>query len=197
MLHEHNNAIHNAVVIFRKRINCFGNQTPLRIIERYNTVMHFRKDGITIMFEGSEAEFTGDGSLIKEFFTMYEHITKLECFNRATKHELVVYAVDTTIESEEHEYLAKNPIQQDLIEYACVYHYKLNNYDIHFTIGNFIKNDVEKYDLSPFKTKNNEDLFDSTKGKMCEVKVIELEHDPSLNKLKKVIRDVNKQIELF
>lgn len=167
------------------------------IFTEFNTVMHFRKDGITIMFEGSDTNFLSDSSLIKEFFVMYESITHLECYSKTTRHDLIVYAVDTSNPVNDKDFIKKNPIPEKLIEFACIYHYKLDNYDINLSFGNFISNDIEKYDIAPFKTKFNEDLFGAENGKMCEVRLLYEDIKPSLSKLKKIIYDINKQIQLF
>ncbi len=167
------------------------------IFAEYNTVMHFRKDGITIMFEGNETDFLSDSSLIREFFVMYEQITQLECYSRTTKHDLIIYAVDISKQVSDSDYLKINPCPEKLLEFACVYTYVWKNYDVNITFGDFILNDIEKYELSPFKTNHNKELFSAKFGKMCEVRFLEEEKEPSLSKLKKIIRDANKQIKLF
>jgi hypothetical protein len=167
------------------------------IFTEYNTIMHFRKDGITIMFEGSDSEFLSDSSLVKEFFVMYESITHLECYSKTTRHDLTVYAVNPAEPIKNTDFIKFNPVPEKLIEFACIYHYKMSDNDINLTFGNFIPNDIEKYDLSPFKTKHNEDLFKAENGKMCEVRLMSDEEKPTFSKLKKVVYDVNKQIQYF
>jgi len=166
------------------------------IFTDYDTVMHFRKDGITIMFEGDENTFFSDSSLIKEYFTMYESIVALDCFTKTQKHDLLIYGVDTENPAYSSDYL-KVKCPEELIDFACTYHYNYKNYEIHKTIGDFIPSDIEKYELSPFKTKQNQDLFEVERGKMCEFRMIEITHEPSLPKLKKLITEANKQIDKF
>lgn len=167
------------------------------IFSDFNTVMHFRKDGITIMFEGNETDFTGDNSLVKEFFVMYDSITRLECFSRTTRQDIILYAVDPSKPVNNEDFLKNNPIPEKLKEFACTYHYHYNTFDIHLTFGNYLFTDIEKYDLSPFKTKHNEDLFGSENGRMCEVRLVSEDNKPSLSHLKKMIHNANKHIQLF
>lgn len=173
------------------------NESLKLVFTEYNTVMHFRKDGVTIMFEGSDDTFLSDSSLLKEYFMMYNKIRNLDCYSRTSKHDLLVHAVDTEKKIESSDYLKINPYKEKMIDFACVYHYSYKNYDINISFGDYKLSDIEKYDLSPFKSPENKDLFNPEVGMICELRLVTDESEPTFAKLKKLFYDVNAQIKLI
>ena len=137
------------------------------IFTEYNCIIHLRKDGITIMFEGDEEMFMTDAGLLKEFFVMYNNITELECYGKTIRHDFIVYSVDVSNPINNTDYLKFNPIKAELTEFACVYTYNFKNYNINFTFGDFIPNDISRYELSPFSAEQNIDLV-SADGSIIE-----------------------------
>jgi hypothetical protein len=153
------------------------------IFNDFFSLIQFRKDGISIVCEGDFAQLSGNGEgIIHEFFSLYEHTSKLECFGKTIKHELIVRSVDIKEVIDISKYLPINPVKEPLIDFACVYHFNYKDYETYVTTGNFVQTDITRYELSLFNTERNKDLKDAENGKMIEVKISSSETSPDISK---------------
>lgn len=167
------------------------------ILPDFCSIIQCRKDGISLMYEGDIGTLIGDEGIIHDFYNIYEKITHLECYSKTNRHDLIVYGVDTTRSASLDEYIKINPIKDSMIDFACTYHFDWKKHDINVTIGNFIHEDVTKYDLSPFKSKFNEDLFSSKDGKVCEVRISYKDTSPNFIKFKSLINTAEHNLKIF
>lgn len=167
------------------------------IFKDFNSIIHCRKDGITIMVEDDVDTIKGDAGLMQEFFNIYEKIKGLPNFSKIHQHDLLVYAVDVDKKGEIDDYISYNPLSEDISDFACTYTFERKGVDIKFTIGGFINDDIKKYDLMPFKTSKNDDLLDAKDGTMCELKATEKITDVSFGKFKTLLHTAEFTIKQF
>lgn len=172
------------------------NESGRLVFQDLNSIIQCRKDGITLVVEGDLKDAMAEHGAIHEFFAMYESITKLECFSKTLRHDILVNSVDTTRTLESTEYIKVNPFN-NLIDFAVTYHFEYKKYDVHFSIGNFVQSDIQKFDLTPFKSTHNADLKEAKIGITTESRVAAKETTPDFFKFKSICDVVERNLKLF
>jgi hypothetical protein len=173
------------------------NESIRLIFTDYNALIQCRKDGLSLMYEGDIDDLIKDSGLIHDFFTILENISKVPCFSKMSRHDAIVHAVDTSKKVNVADFISKNPIKVPLIDFAVTYHYLWKGTDIHVTTGDFINADIAKYDLTPFKTKFNEDLAKAETGEMCEIRTSTKENSLNFTKFKSLLGMIDYNLNLF
>lgn len=160
-----------------------------------------RKEGITMIFEGDIEQLKSPNSIISVFWKIYEKISNLQGFKKASRHSLIVHAVDLKEDEyvknllKENKYLAVNPFGK-LSEFGCVYEFEKDDNEFKFEFGNYNNNDIKKHDLRPFNTEASEELVDRV-GIMCRAEIREKCHSPNHTRFKALGNTITDTITSF
>jgi hypothetical protein len=166
----------------------------IRMIFMTETIALFiRKEGITFLFEGDVNDLKNQTGVIKFFWDIYEKIKTFKGYKKTHKHSLIVHAVKI-LEKQAIEDILKdcpcfkvNPFGV-LDDFAANYEFKKDEKLYKFTFGHYSEKDIKIYDLTPFKTEANKELFDNA-GLMCKLDIFEDCKAPSFSKFKSLLAD--------
>jgi len=177
------------------------NESIRLIFKNEQMALSLRKEAMTIIFEGDVKEFKNPNSPIKIFWDIYEKIKELEGYSRTIRQHLIIHAVEIGDKEnikkilEKNPYLSLNPFGA-LDEFCCVYEFKKKDIQYKLEFGNYSEKDIKKHDLTPFKTKYNEDLVNNV-GLMGRLEVTEIEKNPTFNKLKTLLFESSAMLTPF
>ncbi len=166
----------------------------IRMIFVTETIALFiRKEGITFLFEGDVNDLKNQTGVIKFFWDIYEKIKAFKGFKKTHKHSLIIHAVKI-LEKPAIETILNdcpsftiNPFGV-LDDFAANYEFRKNEKSYKFIFGNYSEKDIKRYDLTPFKTEANKELFGNV-GLMCKLDVFEDCSTPSFSKFKSLLAD--------
>lgn len=174
----------------------------IRLIFSTETIALFiRKEGITFLFEGDIIDLKNQTGVIKFFWDIYEKIKTFKGYKKTNRHSLFAHAVDIKGKDEINDVLSNNPYFKlnpfgKLDEFASIYDFKKNERTYKFTFGNYSEKDIKNYELTPFKTEYNNELFDNV-GLMCRLEIFEDCNNPSFNKFKTLLSDAENIISSY
>lgn len=166
-----------------------------------NFAIVFKKENIIFLFEGDINDLKNQNGIIKLFWDLYEKAKNFYGYTKTVRHYLTVHAVsirpreevDRILES--NPYLSNNPFGQ-LEEFSCVYQFQNDDIAYKFYFGNYSDKDIKIHDLSPFKSKYNQDLT-SNFGMMGRMEVIHPDKNPTFGKFKSLIIKAENNLSLF
>jgi len=184
----------------------FGHENVRYRIENENTInelvrlvfddlymgLSFRKDGLTMIYNGSSSDLKRSDVQMEYFWEIYERVKSLKGYTRTVMHTMKLHAVEIR-SVEETQQVKKNSIKylsinhDDLEDFLVNYIYKKSGIDFSIGIGNYSERDIDKQDLMPFKNKSNEDLNGNV-GVMCVLEMKEKCSSPTFNKFKENIK---------
>jgi len=173
---ENENTIHESIRLI------FNNEHILFLLN---------KQSIILLFEGPVSDLKNQSGPIRFFWDMYEKIKTLKNYTKTTRHLLVAQSVDFRTKDEvenilnENPYFTQNPFGP-LKEFSCIYEFEESEIKYNINFGNYNKNDIEKQDLTPFKTDFNKDLFENV-GLIGRIEANEKEKNPSYSKFKSLL----------
>jgi hypothetical protein len=153
--------------------------------------LQFKKDGVAFVFEGDASLVKKSGNPVLEmFFKIFNDITRLKHYSRTTRHRMTLDAVRFTERSKTEELLYNNPFIKNpfgkLTEFASVLIFNYEGKEVKLQVGNYFEADIKKYDLTPLKTKFNQELFGQT-GLMAQITVQEAISSGSFSKFKDLL----------
>ncbi len=158
--------------------------------------LFIRKEGISIVFEGDVTELKDQNGVMKPFWDIFERIKDFQGYSKSHRHSIVVHSVEL-LEQEKYEeilktppYLVLNPFK-NLTDFACVYESKSQESEYRFHFGAYSNVDLNRHDLSPFKTKHNSDLKDGT-GLLIRCEIKKAEKNPGFGKFKSLLNEAEK-----
>jgi len=178
------------------------NESIRLIYNQEHMAIAFRKEGLTIVYEGEEGDLKNQNGVMKLFWDLFERTQKFKGYRKTVKHSVILKAVQImdkdNVENilKDTKYLKINPFGQ-LTDFGCIYEFHKNDRFHKFDFGNYSEKDVETHDLSPFKTKDNSDLFDGNIGLMCHSEVREDSNNVSFSKFKSILNDAENMIKDF
>lgn len=161
----------------------------------------FRKDGITIVFDGESKDLKNQNGVIKLFWDLYERVKKLQGYRKTTKHSLICVGVFIMKEDgvknilKNPKYFSTNPFGP-LNEFCCVYEFEKDEKYYKFDFGNYSEKDIKKHDLQPFKAEFNKDLIEGF-GLMCRTEIQEKSSTASFSKFKSLLTETEKLISSY
>lgn len=165
-------------------------------------VLQFRKEGITLLYEGDISIVKKKNPVVDIFFEIFERIKKFDGFIKTTRHKIVLDSVEIIDDEElvnkelKNNTFLKNPFT-DLNDFSCVYEFLKEDKKCIFEFGIYNERDIKRYDLSPLRTDYNSDLSKGKTGFMCRT-TVELESDViSYSKFKNLIEDSENIIQQF
>jgi len=170
------------------------------IFKNENIAIFLRKEGLTLLFEGDVEELKNQNGIIRFFWELYEKVKSFKGYTRTTRHALTVHAVNIQdrqgIEEllKNNAYFSKNPFQ-NVSDFSCIYQFKTDDAEFRFEFGNYSEKDIKTHDLTPFKTKFNEDLIDGF-GLMGRLDASEIEKNPTFSKFKTLLSKSEKILSL-
>lgn len=166
-------------------------ETARLIFKAENMAIILRKEAITFFYEGEIKPLKESTGPLKIFWDLFEKVKKFKDFNSASRHNLILHAVDLKNEdqmksiSKENPYLKQNPFGE-LSEFACVYEFTQEKVEHKLQIGNFSKKDIKPHELRFFKTEYNSDLLEGI-GIMGRLELSEMEKSPTYSKMKSLL----------
>jgi hypothetical protein len=171
------------------------------IFQNEHIALFLRKEGFSIVFEGDTMELQEANGIMKPFWDLFEKIKRFEGYKKATRHTLIVNAVDIDEGVNIDEILRNNPYFTnnpfgELKEFACVYEFQEDDKYYKFEFGNFSERDIKTYDLRPFNSTYTEDLI-GARGLMCRLEINEPSNEPNHRKFKSLLRKAEKTISTF
>ena len=182
-------------------------------IDNYNTIhesarlifpnegfaLQFRKEGVTMMYEGDISEIKKTNPVVDIFFDIYEKIKKIPGYSKSVRHKIAIDCVDIidkefSLDEIAGKYL-KNPYKE-LKEFGTVFEFPSNEKDYTLKFGNYTEKDIQKFDLSPLKVKFNSDLTGG-KGIMCQVTILQLTTTSSFSKFKELLKEAEDVVNTY
>lgn len=161
----------------------------------------FRKDGITIVFDGEAKDLKNQNGVMKFFWDLYERVKKFHGYRKTTKHSLICIGVIILKEDEINKilknpmYFSNNPFGS-LNEFCCIYEFEKDGKYYKFDFGNYSEKDIKKHDLWPFKAEVNKDL-DGGVGLMCRTEIREDNNITSFSKFKSLLNETEELISSY
>jgi len=174
----------------------------IRMIFMTETIALFiRKEGITFLFEGDVTDLKNQTGVIKFFWDIYEKIKLFKGYKKTNRHSLITHSVEI-MKKEEVEEIVKdcpcfkiNPFGA-LDDFAANYEFKRDDKIFKFTFGKYSEKDIKTYDLTPFKTEGNKELFENV-GRMCKLDIFEDCKNPSFSKFKSLLSEAENIISSY
>ena len=175
-----------------------------------NCVIHCSKGAIRIMYEGSPDDFIKGGSPQYDLFNgILNSIKEISGFGKIVRHNLHLQAVEifetNSITNEldhsklkESKYIKILPLTNPS-QFAIVFeegNEEIGDYS-KIQFGNFSKKDIKTYDLSPFETDWNKDLFSENSGYICDVRSRKLTTTFSKSNFKILFEEIQELIKKF
>jgi len=161
----------------------------------------FRKDGISIVFDGESKDLKNQNGVMKLFWDLYERVQKLQGYRKTVKHSLICVGVLIMKEGgvnnilKNTKFFSINPFGP-LNEFCCVYEFEKAGKNYKFDFGNYSEKDIKKHDLHPFKAEVNKDLIGGV-GLMCRTEIQEKNNTPSFSKFKSLLTETEKLISSY
>lgn len=174
----------------------------IRLIFTTETIALFiRKEGITFIFEGDTNDLKNQTGVIRFFWDIFEKIKSFKGYKKSNRHSLIAHAVEIMEKDKVNSILSNCPYFKlnpfgKLDEFAAIYDFKNNEKSYKFNFGNYSEKDLKTYDLTPFKTEFNNDLFDNL-GLMCRLESFEDCKTPSFSKFKSLLAETEGIISSF
>ena len=160
-----------------------------------------RKDSITFLYEGDVKDLKDQNGVIRFYWELYDKIKKFNGYNKTVSHQLISNAVIVQDEEKNksllsnNEYLAINHFGK-LDDFACTYQLSRGNLFTKLQLGGFSRKDIKNYDLSPFRTEYNRDLFTNV-GIMGRLELSEPEKSPTFSKFKSLLNKAEEDFGLY
>ncbi|MEA3448486.1 MAG: hypothetical protein U9Q98_08585 [Bacteroidota bacterium] len=174
----------------------------IRIIFKNENIAFFlSKNSLSFVFEGDISKLKKNNIYLDLFWDVYEDIKIFNGYSKTLRHVIVAHAVEIINSSDidpiekNTDFLKKNPFGE-LSDFAVTYEFSKNETDYRFIFGNFGQSDIKKYELTPFNSNYNKDLFDNV-GFMCELNALQSEKSVSFTKFKNLLKDSEKIIISF
>ena len=177
------------------------------IFKELGLVFQCNMGAVRVMFEGDPKDFVKGGSPQWDLFVQVVNCIKsIEGFGHITRHRMQVHAVDINNEEQEVFELKRDTISNSKYlkfapyskfnEFAIIYENGIEGDGSKVTFGNFSESDINKFNLSPFNTAYNKDLFSGI-GYIADV----IAHRPlssfSKSSYKDILEEVNNVITQF
>ena len=177
------------------------NESFRYILPNENIIILLRKEGISLVYEGDADDLKKQNGVMKIFWDIFELVKNISTYKRGATINITVHAVDL-LQKEEYEdilkkpsYLRLNPFGT-LDDFKCQYNFKKDLKTCRFEFGAFSEKDITTFQLRPFNSEFTEDLEDGL-GLMCIAFISSPEKDPSFNKFKALLNEVEKLITSF
>lgn len=171
------------------------------IFKNEGFTLQFRMDGATLIYEGDVALLRKQNAVTEIFLDIVDKIKKIPGFSKVSRHKITLNFVDVLSKEEVDEILKKNKYLinpfGELEEFATVYEFNSNGNKCRLQFGNYTYADVEKYDLTPFKSEYNSDLTKEAVGLMAQLTMVEDIASPSMSKLKNLIEESDKLLAKY
>lgn len=168
-------------------------EESIRLVFPDNAILiQLSKEGIIFVYEGDIAEIKKSHPIVEIFFDLYSKIKALNGYTQTNRHTVKVHDVNisedpkNTVSKYANQYLKINPFPP-LKEFACIYNFEKDDCIYNIQAGNFSKDDIAKYGLSPFKTSFNMDLINGL-GLMSDITITENDKTPSVSKMRNLLK---------
>lgn len=174
----------------------------IRMIFMTETIALFiRKEGITFLFEGDVTDLKNQTGVIKFFWDIYEKIKLFKGYKKTNRHSLITHSVEIMKKEEVEEILKDCPCFKinpfgALDDFAANYEFKKAEKIFKFIFGKYSEKDIKTYDLTPFKTEGNKELFENV-GIMCKLDIFEDCKTPSFSKFKSLLSEAENIISSY
>lgn len=162
----------------------------------------FRKDGISYIYEGDSNETLDSVGVTKFFWDIFEKTKLFRGYLGVNRNHISIMAVET-LEEDSYLKIADSPRQFSqnpfgkLEDWTSIYDFEKEpgkTYKIQF--GNFCSKDISKHEISPFKTKYNEDLKTSN-GLLAIVDIFERKKSANFSQYKKLFSEAISYLPLI
>lgn len=170
------------------------------IFEIEKFAIFFKKDGITIIYDGLASDLKSQNGVMKIFWEIYDRTKSFNGYKKATRHNLICHGVKLIDQNIYNSFLTQNPYFTanpfgTLDDYACIYEFKKDHKAYKFHIGNYSKEDVKKQELRPFNAEiNNDLLLNESVGLMCRTEINEDISNASFSKFHDLLDETEKLI---
>jgi len=178
------------------------NESIRLLYNQEHMAIAFRKEGLTIVYEGEEKDLKNQNGVMKLFWDLFERAQKFKGFRKTVKHSVILKAVEIMDKDKmvdilkNPKYFNVNPFGQ-MSDFGCIYEFNNNDRFCKFEFGNYSEKDIETHDLSPFRTTENSDLFDGNTGLMCHAEVREDLNNITFSKFKSLLNEAEDIIKRY
>jgi len=168
------------------------NEGARLVFKNEGVLINLKKENITFVYEGDISDVKRAHPILDYFFSIYEKIKSIDEFKKTVRHEIIIDAVEILDGADYEKYLKnnhflKNPFGK-LDEYGCSLEFVQDAQTIKMQAGNYTDKDIKKYDLTPYETEYNKDLFKGV-GLMCRLVLKENIQSSSFSAFKNLLKD--------